>query len=66
MNRNEFECDFYNLEKENLENNSNSEIAHYFSDAGELKYESIGEYVKRRLEEVAGRKKEDKTFIDLL
>lgn len=62
----EFECDFYNLEKENLKNNSSSEIAQYFSDAGELKYESIGEYVKRRLEEVAGRKKEDKTFIDLL
>ena len=62
---NENECDFYNLEKVNLKNNVNSEIAQYFSEEGELKYESVGEYVKRRLEEVAGRK-EDKTFIDLL
>ena len=62
----EFKCDFQNLEKGNLKNNSSSEMAQYISEDGELKYESVGEYVKRRLEEVAGRKKESKTFIDLL
>lgn len=62
----EFKCDFQNLEKGNLKNNSSSEMAQYISEDGELKYELVGEYVKRRLEEVAGRKKESKTFIDLL
>ena len=62
----EFKCDFQNLEKENLKYNSSSEMAQYISQNGELKYESVGEYVKRRLEEVAGRKQENKAFIDLL